>query len=76
LTIAPGGLAQARALCHGKAMIKPDARAGGCFLSLLIIAGFIVGLSLGDPVAGALIGTAAGIVVALLVWMADRGGPR
>ena len=57
-------------------MIKPDARAGGCFLSLLIIAGFITGLSLGDPVGGALIGTAAGIVVALLVWLADRKGRR
>jgi hypothetical protein len=55
-------------------MIKPDARAGGCFLSLLIIAGFLVGLSLRNPVAGALIGTAAGIVVALVVWMADRRG--
>lgn len=57
-------------------MIKPDARAGGCFLSLLIIAGFIAGLSLGDPVAGALSGTAAGIVVAVIVWLTDRGGRR
>ena len=39
--VRPPGLAPARALCHGCAMIKPDARAGGCFLSLLIIAGFI-----------------------------------
>lgn len=55
-------------------MIKPDPRAGGCFLSLLIIAGFAVGLSFGDPVAGALTGTAAGILVALIVWMADKRG--
>jgi hypothetical protein len=74
--VRPPGLAPARALCHGCAMIKPDARAGGCFLSLLIIAGFIAGLSFGDPVAGALIGTAAGIVVAALVWLADRKGRR
>jgi hypothetical protein len=53
-------------------MIKPDPRAGGCFLSLLIIGGFIAGLSLGDPVAGALAGTAAGVLLALLIWFADR----
>ena len=54
------------------AMLKPDPRAGGCFLSLLILTGFAIGLSIGDPVAGALIGTAAGILVALAVWISDR----
>ena len=53
-------------------MIKPDPRAGGCFLSLLILVGFVVGLSQGDPVAGALIGTAAGILLALALWLTDR----
>jgi prepilin signal peptidase PulO-like enzyme (type II secretory pathway) len=53
-------------------MIKPDPRAGGCFLSLLIIGGFIAGLALGDPVAGALAGTAVGVLLALAIWLADR----
>ncbi|MEO7654507.1 MAG: hypothetical protein ABIS23_02345 [Sphingomicrobium sp.] len=57
-------------------MIKPDPRAGGCFLSLLILAGFVIGLAMGDPVAGALIGTAAGILVALAVWINDRTNRR
>lgn len=57
-------------------MLKPDPRAGGCFLSLLILAGFVIGLATGDPVAGALIGTAAGILVALAVWINDRANRR
>ena len=57
-------------------MTRPDPRAGGCFLSLLILVGFIVGLSLGDPVAGALTGTAAGILLALALWLTDRNRGR
>jgi hypothetical protein len=57
-------------------MLKPDPRAGGCFLSLLILAGFVVGLSLRQPVAGVLIGTAIGILVALAVWLTDRRSRR
>ena len=47
-------------------------RAGGCFLSLLIIGGFGAGLALGNPMKGVLIGTAIGVVVALLLWLIDR----
>ena len=53
-------------------MAKPDARAGGFLLSALIIIGLVAGIFLGSPVNGAVIGTIAGIVVALIVWATDR----
>ena len=53
-------------------MVKPDARAGGCFLSLFIVGGFAIGLARGDPLAGVWIGTLAGTVIAALVWLSDR----
>ena len=47
-------------------------KAGGCFLTICILAGFTVGLSIGDPMKGVLAGTAAGVALALLVWLLDR----
>ena len=47
-------------------------RAGGCFLTLFILAGFPLGLAMGNPMKGILIGTAAGIAFALIVWLIDR----
>ena len=47
-------------------------KAGGCFLTLCIIAGFPLGLALGDPMKGILIGTGAGIAIAVTVWLLDR----
>lgn len=47
-------------------------RAGGCFLTLFILAGFVLGLGIGNPMKGVLIGTGAGIVLAALVWLIDR----
>ena len=47
-------------------------KAGGCFLTLCILAGFPLGLALGNPMKGILIGTGAGIVVAVAVWLLDR----
>lgn len=46
--------------------------AGGFPLILLILAGFAVGVALGEPAIGVLAGLAAGIVVALVVWRVDR----
>jgi uncharacterized membrane protein (UPF0136 family) len=57
-------------------MTRPDPRAGGCFLSMLILVGFVAGLALGDPVAGALAGTAAGALLALAIWLLDRKRAR
>jgi len=48
------------------------ARAGGCFLTLCILGGFPLGLAIGDPMKGVLIGTAAGIVLAVATWLIDR----
>jgi hypothetical protein len=47
-------------------------RAGGCFLTLFILAGFPLGLAIGNPMKGILIGTGAGIVFALVTWLIDR----
>lgn len=47
-------------------------RAGGCFLTVCIIAGFPLGLAIGNPMKGVLIGTGAGIMLAALTWLLDR----
>ena len=57
-------------------MQSPTTRAGGCFLSICIVAGFPVGLAIGNPLKGVLIGTGAGIVIALATWLIDRRRTR
>lgn len=47
--------------------------AGGAPLALLIMAGVIIGGLMGQPSIGLLLGTAIGIIVALLIW---RAGAR
>ena len=54
------------------AAMPSTARAGGCFLTLCIIAGFPLGLAIGNPMKGILIGTGAGIALALATWLVDR----
>ncbi|HKU91741.1 MAG TPA: hypothetical protein VJP82_00170 [Sphingomicrobium sp.] len=39
---------------------------------ICILAGFPLGLAIGNPMKGVLIGTAAGIAVAVLIWLIDR----
>jgi hypothetical protein len=46
--------------------------AGGCFLTLFILAGFPLGLAMGNPMKGILIGTGLGILFALVTWLIDR----
>jgi hypothetical protein len=65
-------LSQGPLLWHGAAMPTRSTRAGGCFLTIFILAGFVVGLAIANPMKGVLIGTAAGIVLALLIWLIDR----
>jgi hypothetical protein len=48
------------------------ARAGGCFLTICILAGFPLGLAIGNPMKGILIGTGAGILIAVVLWLIDR----
>ena len=49
-------------------------RAGGCFLTIFILAGFPLGLAIGNPMKGVLIGTAIGVALAVSVWLLDRRG--
>jgi hypothetical protein len=53
------------------ARMPSTAKAGGCFLTLCILAGFPLGLAIGNPMKGILIGTGAGIVLALATWLID-----
>ena len=54
------------------AMTKRPSAAGGFFLIVAIIAGFVWGVLRGDPLGGALIGTLVGTVLAVIVWLLDR----
>ena len=47
-------------------------RAGGCFLTICILAGFPLGLAIGNPMKGVLIGTGVGTALALATWLIDR----
>ena len=47
-------------------------RAGGCFLTLGLLLGFVVGIVTGNAMRGVWIGLAAGIVIAVGIWLADR----
>jgi hypothetical protein len=51
-------------------------KAGGCFLTACILGGFVLGLTIGNPMKGILIGTAAGAVLALATWLIDRTRSR
>ena len=47
-------------------------RAGGCFLTLFLLVGFIYGLSIRNPLKGVLIGLGIGTVLAIATWLIDR----
>jgi len=51
-------------------------RAGGCFLTICILAGFVAGLAIQNPMKGVLIGTAAGTLLAVVTWLIDRNRKR
>lgn len=59
-------------LCHGRHMAKRTPMAGGFLLTAAIIAGGVVGIVLGNLMKGVLIGTVAGIAIAVAVWLLDR----
>ena len=46
-------------------------RAGGCFLTIFILLGFVYGLSIRNPLKGVLIGLAIGTVLAVATWLID-----
>jgi hypothetical protein len=53
-------------------MQRPTAKAGGCFLTLCILSGFIAGLAIRNPMKGVLIGTGIGALIAVILWLVDR----
>lgn len=53
------------------ACMTSTTKAGGCFLTICILAGFPLGLAIGNPMKGILIGTGAGIALALIIWLID-----
>jgi hypothetical protein len=53
-------------------MEPQNTRAGGCFLTIAILLGFLGGLTIRDPLKGTLIGTGIGIAIALTIWLVDR----
>lgn len=46
-------------------------RAGGCFLTVFIMLGFVYGLSIRNPLKGVLIGLGVGIAFAVATWLID-----
>ena len=45
--------------------------AGGCFLTIFLLLGFLYGLSIRNPLKGTLIGLGIGIVLAIATWLVD-----
>lgn len=56
----------------GATMDRQNKLGGGCFLVAAILLGFVGGMATGNPMRGILIGTGVGIVLAVVVWLADR----
>ena len=54
------------------ASMPSTAKAGGCFLTICILAGFPLGLAIHNPMKGILIGTGMGILLAAMTWLIDR----
>ena len=54
-------------------MTSPSPRAGGCFLTICILLGFPLGLAIGNPMKGVLIGTGDRRSRSRLsIWLIDR----
>jgi len=65
-------VAPAKAIWQGAPMASRTTRAGGCFLTLFILAGFLGGLAIRNPMKGVLIGTGIGAALAVILWLIDR----
>lgn len=53
-------------------MNEPNKHAGGCFLVIAILLGFLGGIAIHNPLKGTLIGTAIGAAIAVVLWLIDR----
>jgi hypothetical protein len=60
------------AVCHGRRMAKRTPVAGGFFWMTAILIGAVGGIAGGNTMKGVLVGTAAGAVIALALWLLDR----
>ena len=56
----------------GTRMQGSTTKAGGCFLALFLLVGFVFGLSIRNPLKGVLIGLGIGIVLAVATWLIDK----
>jgi hypothetical protein len=68
-------VAASQGSCQSAAMTAPRSKprqAGGILLALGFTIGAIVGVILGEPSAGFLVGGALGCALALLMWWRDR----
>ena len=65
-------VALATLLCHARTMNRPVPVAGGFFLVLPIIIGFLWGVPAGRSMQGALAGLGIGLALALAIWLIDR----
>lgn len=70
------GLDAREELWHGTAMHSSTGRAGGIFVAIGSLGGFALGLFVGDPVGWTVLGTAAGILLAIVTWLIDHRKPR
>jgi hypothetical protein len=52
-------------------MERHTTRAGGCFLTFFLLAGFVAGLAIQNPLKGTLIGLAIGTAFAVGLWLID-----
>ena len=57
---------------HAVMATSPTPAAGGVLIAAGAIAGAAIGLSMDQPTAGFLIGTAIGVALSLLVWWRGR----
>jgi len=65
-------VARGGALDYAALMTTPTPMAGGFFLILPIVIGFLWGLASGRAMQGAIAGLAIGLVLAFAIWLIDR----
>lgn len=51
---------------------RKEPTGAGAIIALLILTGTIVGGIMGQPSIGLLVGTGAGVLIALLLWLRER----
>ena len=68
-------MAQVPHVRYSRPMAVPQSKtpmAGGCFLSLAIMLGVVIGFTQGQASLGFVIGLGVGLAIAIAVWLRDR----